>query len=81
MLFGIACSFAKFVADAISDHIVEYSGTIYSSIGLITALYVESNVSLFIDFEYSFECFGNLFVVSEFKVEDENRYYGLRAHV
>ena len=38
--FCIVCSFGMFVLDAISNHIVKA----YSSIGLFTALYVESNV-------------------------------------
>ena len=38
----IVCNFVMFVVDAIGDHIVEA----YSSIGLATSLYVESNVSL-----------------------------------
>ena len=51
----------------------------YSSVGLFTALYVESNVSLShlvkvrTEYWYSFGCFGcpvnNVFVVSEFKIE------------
>ena len=38
----IVCSFVMYVVDAICDHILGA----YSSIGLVTDLYVESNVSL-----------------------------------
>ena len=41
-VFCIVCSFVICVVDAIGDHIVG----VFSSIGLVTALYVKNNVSL-----------------------------------
>ena len=40
-MFCIVCSFVMFVVNAIGDYSVE----LCSSIGLVTALYVENNVS------------------------------------
>ena len=66
-VFDIACSFVMFVVDAISEYIVE----VYSSIDLVTSLYVKC-----LDFEYG-HCFGcffccrvvTVFVVNEFGVD------------
>ena len=68
-VFYIVCGFIMFLVDAISAQIVEA----YSSIGLVAALYIKSNVSLcllhFVEERswYSFRCIGcyvNVFVVS-----------------
>ena len=41
-VFYIVCNFVMFGVDTIGDHIVKA----YPSIGLVTSLYVENNVSL-----------------------------------
>ena len=60
-VFCVFCSLVMCVVDAMGDHIV----ISYSSIGLVTALYVESNVLLSLPhlveegtYLYSFGCFG-----------------------
>ena len=53
-LFCIVCSFLMFVVDAIGDHIVD----IYSSTGLVIALYVPHDQREDIEYWYNFLCFG-----------------------
>ena len=80
------CTFIMFVVNALDDHIVDA----YSCIGLTTALYVASIVSLCLLHSveekalvwYSFGCIGcyvvNMFVVM---IEGETQYIGTYVHV
>ena len=86
-VFCIVSSFVMFVVDAMGDHMVKA----YSSIGLVMALYFESNV--FFGLPYLVEertlRMGMVLIlwplccqcVSEFRVEGRSNIFGMRMHV